>query len=1078
MTFSLLPAFLRSCAAALALLALLPVSEAQAASDTFNGGAVSNCSYASNSRTYTCSALSTSNDITIASGYTVVLNGSVSFNYNQQLNMSGTAKLQTSGVLDIGNINPSNLSITGGSLVAGTNFKVGAQAQTITADISAASMDIGTGSATKITGSLSANGAVNLASNVTIIGPITGSTVNTNSPVVLTGDVIASNSFSLASGSTMTGNIVAPNVTIQPSGVNVNGIITSLSTTIGSGNQIRGDLYGIALTMAPSGSTVTGNVTMLGDISMGSGDHVIGSVFGHNLTMAASNAVITGNVSMWGDVDIGSGDTINGNLSARNVVTQNSDGYISGNANVNALTLNFHGRVGGNITCTGSGASGCSCVTNNSGYTSGPNAPVCGAPAATLDHILVTHSGAALTCQPQTVTITACANAACSSNYSSPISVVLQPGGQTFSITGTGSGTVQQSSASTATISATSASGSPTPTSASTCLRTSDNSSSCSISFSQTNFDLVVPDQYAMTSSPPSGTSLPTLTLRALQQGSNSNTCTAALTGTIPVKFLCSYRNPSTANPTASASTIAVNGSALTACDGVTQSTVNVSFDNTGQATPTVNYPDVGQLNLRALYTTATGRVLDNNDDFVVGPAGFKITATSQSGKPCSTDSNLPGNICPAINETSAAFSGAGQPFSTTISAINKNGNVTPNFGRETSAESIDLTESLYAPSGGAFSASTPLWSSISNGAITANNMYVDEVGIAKFQAILHNASYLGSSLTRPLTILNVGRFIPDHFGVAFSAPVGLMACATVSSGNACPAPNAAGTFVYSYQPFDLTLTAYALAHSPAAAAKTSNYNGAYARIDNTSISVTKSDGSAFSNGILAWRKSSDGSLLSGTNAGLAAAMFNAGAATSAGIQNISGTNYDRHPEIDFSTIYPAADNTIKPPATLYLKVSDLDGATGQSLLSVVSGRLLVKNTYGAPTSYLPVTVEAQYWTGSAYASNGAYNNSVGVPLNGNIYLLNCTPKGGTSGACGTAPALPANTTLTFAKGSGSFLLTPLTTAAYADLQFVLPPPLSQSPATATIIYLPGTTGRLTFGVYKAGPVIYMREVF
>jgi MSHA biogenesis protein MshQ len=29
-----------------------------------------------------------------------------------------------------------------------------------------------------------------------------------------------------------------------------------------------------------------------------------------------------------------------------------------------------------------------------------------------------------------------------------------------------------------------------------------------------------------------------------------------------------------------------------------------------------------------------------------------------------------------------------------------------------------------------------------------------------------------------------------------------------------------------------------------------------------------------------------------------------------------------------------------------------------------------------------------------------------------------------------------------------------------------------------TLIYLPSTTGRQTFGVYKSGPVVYMREVF
>src|SRR5471030_1859036 len=260
-------------AAALTLAATAP---AQAANTAFSGAAVSGCSYASASQTYTCTSLPLPNyndTISIPSGYTVVVSSAVSFGYNQGLTMSGTAALQTSGDLDISGINPSNLAVSGGTLSTNGAFSIGAQAQTIT---------------TNITGSLTSTGTVAISSNVTIIGPISGTTITTNTPVSVTGNITASTSFTLASGSKVVGNV-----------------------------------SGGALTLQPSSSSITGNVNITGHIDPASGAH------------------------------------ITGNLTAHNVTTESSNAYISGNATVNALTLGYGGYVGGTVTCTASGASGC-----------------------------------------------------------------------------------------------------------------------------------------------------------------------------------------------------------------------------------------------------------------------------------------------------------------------------------------------------------------------------------------------------------------------------------------------------------------------------------------------------------------------------------------------------------------------------------------------------------------------------------------------------------------------------------------------------------------------------------------------
>lgn len=842
--------------------------------------------------------------------------------------------------------------------------------------------------------------------------------------------------------------------------------IDGQSVTISSGGALN---IGGSLSLGNQ-STINGSVSVAGSVATANHSVINGNLTAGGAVAIGNQASVTGDVSAGGDISMDNHSTVGGNLTGRDVVMYNAFAAIRGNANVYSIILNTKDHVYGTITCLGPGASGCSCVTDNSHFRPASTCSSGPPPTDTVDHILITHSGSGLTCEPQTVTLTACADAACSDTYDGAVNATLNPGGVPVTITnGSADATISQSTPATVTLSA-SASGAA----ASTCLNTANNSNSCSMSFSAANFDLQAPDQIATGA----GAGLPTMTLRALQSNTNTSACAAALTGTRSVNFSCTYNNPASANPKFPASTVSVNGVSLSTCDGQTTTPVSVNFDSNGTATPTVNYPDVGQVSLNASFTTSSGSTLTGSDAFVVGPAGFQITATnSQNNAVCSTNAALVGNLCTGTADAnSPVFIGAGQSFSTQVAAINANGNVTYNFGRETSPESFDFSQSMSAPAQGNFTPVTPDWGPLSGGARSASGMYADEVGILNLTATLHNASYLNSAtLARPSGSLNVRRIVPDHFGVEFSAPAGLMSCATLSN-KPCPG-NPGNSFLYSFQPFDIKLTAYALAHGASPATITTNYQGAYAKTTSSSISATTTSAAAFGNGALAWKKS-DGSLVASGSEGIAPALFNAGVANSAGIQLVGGTSYDSHPELGFSTIYPAADSTLQPPTTLYLKAQDADGVTGRALMSFVSGRLLVQNNFGAPTSYLPVRLEAQYWTGSSYASNGAYINTAGVPLNGRITIQNCTPKGGSPGACGSAPALRANTVLTFAAGAATFLVTPLSGPASAELQLALPPPAPQSPPTATINYLPSNTGRLTFGVYKSGPVVHIREVF
>src|SRR5471030_776858 len=1010
-------------AAALTLAATAP---AQAANTAFSGAAVSGCSYASASQTYTCTSLPLPNyndTISIPSGYTVVVSSAVSFGYNQGLTMSGTAALQTSGDLDISGINPSNLAVSGGTLSTNGAFSIGAQAQTITANISAASMNIGTGSTTKITGSLTSTGTVAISSNVTIIGPISGTTITTNTPVSVTGNITASTSFTLASGSKVVGNV-----------------------------------SGGALTLQPSSSSITGNVNMSGD------------------------------------VDLGSGDNITGNLTAHNVTTESSNAYISGNATVNALTLGYGGYVGGTVTCTASGASGCSCVNNTN---SGRAAPTCSAAAPAFDHVQITQSGSGLTCQASTVTLTACANSACTSTYSGNVTVAfttthLSSGSatsQNVTVAGTASVSVSQTTPDTLTYSASSSASNPY-----ICQNTgSGSATSCSMVFSDAGLLLSVPNHLSDSSA--------ALTLKAVQKNTTTQACAPMFAGTTQTfNFTCGYSNPSSGtvpvriNSTSAAgvvTSVPLAGDASSACTAG-GAKVGLKFDNTGAASTPLQYADVGQMSLNASYVPPSGNtpVLQGCTSFIAAPASFGFTITQVAATKTLNPNDL---VSPFIR--------TGDPFQVVLSALNSSGKVTPNFGAESTAESYTLaTPVLLLPT--TCSAAPPPanciappvvgnFGPIKLGVATASSMTWGEVGVFGWTATLANTSgYLGAGGGFITTgTVKVGRFVPDHFETTVTPVKGVpMACTysttTVISG--CPANQA----VYSNQPFAVQVTAKGPPSNNVSSTMV-NYHNEVAEL----LTYTGWDGAgAFD---LAGAKtthqrisSTSSPTPSGTLGSIVASQFAAGVASTTAAAPL---------QYNFSSIDPSKTSLLTAPTAVYLRALDVDlanmavitpgvGASStEPGLMVVSGALLVSNNYGSEMSPTPVTLKARYWNGSAYTNSTTDNNQTGYALsNSGISFTNCTQHLATGATAGVgqpncsaalklkATSTPTTSTLLFNNGLSTFLLTAPGSgnSGAADIT------INDSVAPFVIPFLPSISGRTTFGVYRGGPVIYLREVY
>jgi MSHA biogenesis protein MshQ len=271
----------------------------------------------------------------------------------------------------------------------------------------------------------------------------------------------------------------------------------------------------------------------------------------------------------------------------------------------------------------------------------------------------------------------------------------------------------------------------------------------------------------------------------AVKKADNSGVCVPAVANASKaVTFKCGYLNPSSGTSPVLVGGVALNaaGNGGGACDA-SGHPVTLAFDATGVAATTVQYADVGQVQLNAAYagtgTSESGLSMTGSDTFITAPSTFAFSAIT------------------------AGPLTAGKPFSATVTARNASGNPTPNFGRETPAAAPTLTFIKLASMGGVSGSFGGSLGSFSGGAATASNLVWSEVGIGDLQADL--PAYLTSGLSvtgKTGSAGAVGRFVPDHFDVVVSP--------------------ACGPFSYSGQPFGVQVTAMNGAATPAV---TQNYD-------------------------------------------------------------------------------------------------------------------------------------------------------------------------------------------------------------------------------------------------------------
>jgi MSHA biogenesis protein MshQ len=357
----------------------------------------------------------------------------------------------------------------------------------------------------------------------------------------------------------------------------------------------------------------------------------------------------------------------------------------------------------------------------------------------------------------------------------------------------------------------------------------------------------------------------------------------------------------------------------------------------------------------------AGGLVMLGQDEFVSRPAGFTISDVQRTSGSFANPA--------AIDATGPAFIRAGEDITLTVTARNASGNATPNFGKESPAEGVDLTSALV--SGLGLSANPALGNGLiagaafTAGAATPTNVSWGEVGIITITPRLGDGDYLGTGADVIGTASgNVGRFTPHNFAVAVNDPTFATACT-------------AGGFTYVGQSF-----AYASGMEPVltatarnlAGGTTLNYSGtspasqAFFKI--TTGSLTGKTYAAASGTLDASAATApDPAIVAGGN-GTGTLTFNSG----------SGLFFTRStPQSPFNAEISLAINVIDTDGVAYStnparfgQITAGNGIAFSTGKTMRFGRLRLSGASGSQLLPLHVPFEVQHWTGTFFATNTA----------------------------------------------------------------------------------------------------------
>ncbi|MBZ9613831.1 DUF6701 domain-containing protein [Rheinheimera maricola] len=574
-----------------------------------------------------------------------------------------------------------------------------------------------------------------------------------------------------------------------------------------------------------------------------------------------------------------------------------------------------------------------------------------------IDHIELTHSASSVSCLAAPVQLKACLNADCSSLFTNPVSVTLSATSGNWAmqpvqlINGTGTAYLRNTAGGLSSIGVTETVPARKAFSQTVC-KIGTNNSNCQINFTNTGLAVTAANG---TSAVPNSVAAENVSavLRAVRTNSVTGACEARVSGTQSVQLGFSCDNPGSC---IAGQQLRINGTAIAANNAGTSSSrtsVNLLFDNAGSAPLNLNYTDVGQLMLHASLTLPEQApdpaiiLTGSSNAFVVKPHTLAVTSASRQNDTAN----------PATTSAGAGFVAAGELFKANVEARNAAGAATPNFGKETPRQQVNLAfDSLVYPAGGVAGVlnpgSTNLALAASGGSQQVSNLSWQEVGSLRLRAELTSNNYLGAGdvIAKPASG-TIGRFYPQHFALAIS-----------NSLNSC------GTFSYMSQPaieLKYQLQARSLANT-----LTQNYTAGY---NNTAQFAVVAENLSASN--LAVNLGGRLAVSSGSwNAG----VYSVNQSNAAFNRQLSGAIDGPYTQLQLGLqVLTEQDN--RNFASLDMDASTPGGAAcGASCTAVALaqpldlryGRLMLENSFGPESENLPLQLRAEYWNGNAFVRN------------------------------------------------------------------------------------------------------------
>lgn len=452
-----------------------------------------------------------------------------------------------------------------------------------------------------------------------------------------------------------------------------------------------------------------------------------------------------------------------------------------------------------------------------------------------IDHFEFDHSGQALTCNPETLTIRACANASCSQLFTEPVSATLTPlksgsngwvagnqvsySGNTATVNfsgGTATLQLRNNLASAMTVGVSGSTPSTKPLSTTLCRAGSGalSDAACTLSFADSGFLFNVLDTLA--NKPQQ------VVMTAVRKDNMSQLCVPSFQKqTKRITFWSDYNVPAT---NLFGSQIRIDKTAIATTAGA-PTAMDLYFNELGETTlKDVSYPDAGQMRLNARHDGSgdtAGLVMTGSDLFVSRPVGLCITPAQGT---CATGDAS----CPVFKKT-------GEAFQLNIKGVAwqadddkdlcRDNLATPNFA----LANIALGSELVAPKPGVeavVGTSRYDHSNQKDSNLNSVGQSVNEVGVFRMTATPPAAGYFNYTIP-PAASVPVGRFIPVDFNLV--------------SGNIVPACDA---FSYMGQPFLAELNIQARNQFGETA---QNYRGDFAKGDAYLSAANNKDGVSLS---------------------------------------------------------------------------------------------------------------------------------------------------------------------------------------------------------------------------------------